>query len=203
MPESSLPPPPTSTSSKPLVGLVIAMLLVGGGVAVWKFSGGNDDDTVEAQATAATAEEAEQEPVLNTPPPPPPPPEPEPTETPEKPETKTVAAAKKPTGPSGCSGTCPAPVDAAFKSALRRHATQARTCYNQGLRQNANLEGKMTVKVRLSPTGGVCSVSAPQNSLGDPSVTSCILQKFRSGSWPKPRGGCAEAQVPLNFVTKQ
>lgn len=100
----------------------------------------------------------------------------------------------------GCAGPCSGP-SASMTSALRRRAGAARGCYQSGLRQNSMLSGKMTVGIRIAPNGKACWAKPVSNSLGDPSVTSCILQKFRAAGYPRP-SSCVEANVPLNFVSK-
>ena len=64
---------------------------------------------------------------------------------------------------------------------------------------NNMLEGRMSVAVKISSTGHVCSANIVKNEVGDPGLTSCVLQMFRSGTFPQPKGGCVDAQVPLNF----
>jgi hypothetical protein len=103
-------------------------------------------------------------------------------------------------GPVGCSGGCTGSADAGLRDALRLRGASAKGCYNKALLSNATLQGKLTVAVRVSPSGTACSASVASDSLGDAAVSSCILQKFRSGAYPKPKGGCVDVQVPLNFV---
>jgi hypothetical protein len=79
----------------------------------------------------------------------------------------------------------------------------ARGCYDRALRNNSNLAGKLTIAVRVAQNGSACSVNATSDTLGDPSVTSCVLQKFRSGKYPRPRGGCVDAAVPISFVSQK
>jgi hypothetical protein len=54
--------------------------------------------------------------------------------------------------------------------------------------------------MRVSSNGTACAVSASKNTLGDSGVTSCVLQRFRTGSYPKPAGGCVNIAVPINFM---
>jgi hypothetical protein len=65
------------------------------------------------------------------------------------------------------------------------------------------LAGRMTVQVKVSPSGSVCSVGVTENTIGDPSVTTCVQQIFRSGGYAKPEGGCVTAAVPIKFEPKQ
>jgi hypothetical protein len=42
-----------------------------------------------------------------------------------------------------------------------------------------------------------------KDTLADPAVTNCVLQRFRSGKFPKPSGGCVDIALPINFVPAQ
>lgn len=211
MSESSLPPsPPTHSSNGLLIGgALVALLAVGGGV-FFATRGGEEPQPTTVAATAAAVVSTPARSPAPPPPPPPPPPEEEVTTAPVATSASNTpgkvagsggtSAPQENKGPAGCSGGCTGSADATLRDALRLRGASAKGCYNKALRSNATLRGKMTVAVRVNPSGSACSASAASDSLGDPSVTSCILQKFRSGSYPKPKGGCVDVQVPLNFV---
>ncbi len=201
MTESSPPPIPAKGGSKSLI--VAATLMLAGviGVVIWTTTRANgpaqvDPPTSTPQPTATRSR------LQTPPPPPPPPPEPSAEETSAAPKaTAKAAPAPAPkSGGGGCSGACSGTPDPTFRAALRQRAGLAKGCYDRALRSNSSLEGKMTVALRVSPTGSVCNVTTVSNTLADPLVTSCILQKFRAGNYPAPSGGCVDAQVPLNFV---
>lgn len=208
MPESSLPPrPPTTNNNGLFIGGALVAFLAAGGIFL-ALNSSKDTETAPAPSAPSVASTA----VRAAAPPPPPPPPPPPVET-AVPLASTGVVQNKATsvpgapatpsetrGPSGCSGACTGNADAALRNALRLRGASARGCYNKALRSNPTLQGKMTVAVRVSPTGTACSASVASDSLGDASVSSCILQQFRSGSYPKPSGGCVDVQVPLNFV---
>lgn len=178
----------------------IIMLLLAGGLVVWKLqSGEKEPEVITEQAPLKPTEPAPQ--VAADAAPPPPPPEEEIEEEEKKEETTTKTA--KPIGPAGCSGDCAGKMTPALQSALASRGAMARSCYNTALRNNPNLEGKMTMSVRLSPSGAVCSAYVSSNSLGDQSVAGCVSAKFRAGNFPPPDGGCINANVPLNFTAKQ
>ncbi len=207
MSESSLPPtPPTTSSNGLLLGGALVVALVAGGAAFFALRG--NQETTEKAAPTATAVQSPppRSPAPPPPPPPPPPPEEETAKTASTPSTSApranngVAAPQENKGPAGCSGGCTGSADAGLRDALRLRGASAKTCYNKALLSNSTLQGKMTVAVRVSPSGAACSATVASDSLGDAAVSSCILQKFRSGSYPKPKGGCVDVQVPLNFV---
>jgi len=137
---------------------------------------------------------------------PPPPPEPDPTPAPP-PEPSKPAEVRKAAGPKlpkGCEvEECKGTVSVELHSALGAKAGQVRGCYERALSHNAGLQGKVEIDVRIGPTGEACSAGMFKDGLGDPSVTSCVLQRFRSGVYPKPSGGCVDTRVPINFVPPQ
>ena len=181
-----------------LIALGVIMLLLAGGLVFWKTqSSDSEPEVVEEQTPTQPAPEAA--PVLDHAPPPPP--EEEEVVEEEK-EEKAVAAgpSTRPSGPAGCSGTCNGQATPELRSALASRGAMARGCYNAALRTNPTLEGKLTVSVRLSPTGTVCGASSSNNTLGDASVASCAVAKFQGGKFPAPQGGCIDTAVPLNFT---
>lgn len=207
MPESSLPPrPPTTNNNGLFIGGALVALLAAGGIFL-ALNGSKDEEKAPSPPPPAVVST-----MVRAPAPPPPPPPPPPAET-TAPAASTGVVQAKPAsaaggpatpaenrGPSGCSGACTGNADASLRNALRLRGASARGCYNKALRSNPTLQGKMTIAVRVSPAGTACSASVASDSLGDASVSSCILQQFRSGSYPKPNGGCVDVQVPLNFV---
>jgi len=190
MPESTTPPPKHGSGA--FIGAVILMLLAMGGLLYWKF--GSKDTPPPApppQPSVATA------PQLDEAPPPPPPEEPDSGASPG-PEKKKVVVAS---GGGGC-GTCGGEAPPQLRSALTSTANSARGCYERALRQNAMLQGKMLVSVKVGAHGNSCTANLVNDSLGDPSVATCVLQKFRGGQFPPPKGGCVEVNVPISFIPK-
>lgn len=91
----------------------------------------------------------------------------------------------------------------ALQRTLRAKAGQARSCYNRALSNNdSELSGSLTVNVRVGPKGEACRVSIGSDTLGDSDVSRCVAQRFRSGDFPLPNGGCVDVAVPINFVSQ-
>jgi hypothetical protein len=143
-------------------------------------------------------------PVVRDVPPPPPPPPPEEVAS-ETPPPATAEPEKKPAGKpfTPCSGECAGTATPELKSALGARAGQSRSCYERALSTNSALTGKLTIKVRVTPQGSICSANVAQDALGDPGVSRCVVQRFLTGTYPKPTGGCVDVEVPLNFVPRQ
>lgn len=196
MSDSELPP---KKSSGGLVVLGILLFIGAGGALAWKLTSGSGDEEVVEERITQQAPQKEI-PVLDEPPPPPPPEEE--IAAAEKKDAPAAAGTTKSSGPAGCNSNCVGNAGSDLQTALRSRAGQARGCYNRALRQNDSLEGKMSVAVHISPTGLVCSASVTSDTLGDPAVSSCVSQMFRSGKYPAPSGGCVQTVVPINFVAK-
>lgn len=180
------------------------MFVAAGGLVFWKMQSNSQAEPVVEETRIEPPKKEESAPILDNAPPPPPTEEEaaEQEEEEKKPETdaKPTVAAK---GPPGCGGSCKGSVSGALQSALTSRAGRARTCYNTALRRNSTLQGKMTVSVRLSPQGSVCSAHVSNNTSGDAALAACVASQFRAASFPAPTGGCLDVAVPMNFTPKQ
>lgn len=98
-----------------------------------------------------------------------------------------------------CSGT----TGSDLETTLAFRAKQAHRCYDNALAQDPTLRGKMSIAVRIGANGSVCSVGVASNDMGSPNVANCVANYFRSGGFPAPKGGCADVNIPINFVPRQ
>jgi len=183
--------------------IVVLLLLIGGGAWFALSKGKKGDPGPDTTPVVATATATEQQPAIAAPPPPPPPPPEETAPEPEATEKKPTGKILSGKGQGACDSPCEGEATAALRAALRQRGGSARGCYDSALRQNAALRGKLTVGVRVSPSGSVCSASVVADSMGSPAVNACVLKRFRGASFPAPTGGCVDAQVPLNFVPQE
>jgi hypothetical protein len=169
------------------------MLLLMGGLIYWKMGGSDPKPTAPPPVVATTP------PVLEEPPPPPPPiEEPKDAGAPAKQPGKKLVG-----GGGGCSGECKGEAPGNLRATLSAKGAQARGCYERALRQNNMLQGRLKIGLRIGPNGSVCSANVTSNELGDPGVASCVLQMFKSSTFPSPQGGCVDAEVPLKFEPKK
>lgn len=196
-PQSSHGVPPQGGNGG-LIAVGVIMLLIAGGLVYWKSSSPDEPEVVEETSVKETEPKSEPQ-VLDNAPPPPPDEEEEQEKVEEEKKPDTTQKAKA-TGPAGCAGECKGNTTPELQSALAARGGMARSCYNTALRNNPNLKGRMTMSVRVSPNGSVCSAHVADNSLGDQAVASCAAAKFRAGSFPPPTGGCVTVNVPLNFT---
>jgi outer membrane biosynthesis protein TonB len=194
---TSIPPSsqvPKSSGNRSLVILVLLMFGAAGGRLFFKLSG------EDKPAVPAPPPSAKPPPVIDQVIPPPPPP-PEPSASVE-PEPKKKPPTKVTTGCSTC-GSCTGTEAAGFRGALAGRAALAQRCYEKALGQTAGLEGKLTLGVCVGVGGQVCSASIVKDSLGSPLVSQCVLNIYRATTFPSPKNGCVDAQIPMNFVAKK
>ena len=72
---------------------------------------------------------------------------------------------------------------------VRQNFGRFRLCYEDGLRKNALLEGRIAVKFVIDGTGAVQSVVDGGSDLPDSSVVACVVRAFDSLAFPQPEGG--------------
>ena len=90
----------------------------------------------------------------------------------------------------------------AVAKVIRRGMRAIRSCYQRALKQNPKLDGKIILRLTISPTGRVTRVDFDSDSLGDKQVASCIEGYASRWRFPPPEGGdIAEITVPLLFQT--
>jgi len=173
------------------------MLLLAGGLVYMKFGGSDESKSESAKTSSATAK-----PVIDQViPPPPPPPEPPPSAS----ASATVAKKSAPKTDTGCStcGNCQGTEASGFRGAVAGRAALAQRCYEKALGQQELLTGKLTVGLCVGVGGQVCSAGIEKDSLGSPLVSQCVLNLYRSTTFPSPKNGCVQAVVPLNFVPQK
>jgi hypothetical protein len=178
---------------------VIVMILLMGGLVYWKVSGSSDKETT----TPAPLVSVEQTPTVDqVVPPPPPPPTASVVEDAGTPAVKKAPVAGGGTGCGSC-GKCTGEAAPSFTAALRGRASQAQRCYEKALSQQEGLSGRLSVNLCVGVGGAVCGASVSNDSLGNPGVAQCVMNIYRATTFPSPKNGCVDAQVPLNFVPEK
>ncbi|MBX3190132.1 MAG: AgmX/PglI C-terminal domain-containing protein [Labilithrix sp.] len=178
--------------------IVIALLLLGviGGVAYWKLSQQPPPPPVTINVPDA-----------GPPPPPtrnpddevPPPPPVEDAGSDAGKKTVVVVQAGNQCDVKKCGGSNSSDLE----TALSFRAKQAHRCYDNALAQDPTLRGKVAIAVRVGANGQACSAAVAANDLGNGNVANCVAGYFRGQSFPAPRGGCVDVNIPINFVPRQ
>jgi hypothetical protein len=211
MQSPSLPPEIPKRSLAP-VWITAGTMVIGGVVLVWWARSPQKEPQLEPSAASAPPVGAAPAPAAPrasaAEPPPPPPPEHQPPPPPPvgaiPAEAAVPAAPGAPAAPArrdpNCDDPCRGKETPELLGSMRVKAGQARSCYERALSNNSALAGRIEVAVRVGANGVACSASVANDTLGDVSVKSCALGRFRGAQYPKPSGGCVDVSVPMNFM---
>ena len=82
---------------------------------------------------------------------------------------------------------------------VRQNYGRFRMCYENGLRLNPNLTGRVTARFVIGREGAVTNASNGGSDMPDASVTSCVVQAFYGLSFPKPENGIVMVSYPIMF----
>jgi len=82
---------------------------------------------------------------------------------------------------------------------VRQSFGRFRGCYEEGLRTNPNLEGRVTARFVIARDGSVASVQSGGTDLPDAKVVACVLRNYQALSFPSPGDGIVTVTYPLMF----
>jgi len=82
---------------------------------------------------------------------------------------------------------------------------EARACYDKGLKDHPGIEGDLTVKFVIDPTGTVTEavVDSGKSTINEPSVGACVTDVIKKIKFAPSKGGFeTRANYPFNFHPK-
>lgn len=82
---------------------------------------------------------------------------------------------------------------------VRARMSAIKACYENQLKRNPNLRGKIRIRFTILETGGLADVTAVENSLGSAEVVSCIVGTMRSWRTPFRPTGTVQVEYPFVF----
>jgi Ca-activated chloride channel family protein len=82
---------------------------------------------------------------------------------------------------------------------VRQNFGRFRLCYENGLRNNPNLEGRVSVRFVIGRDGNVSSTGNGGSDLPDAGVVSCVQRAISGLSFPQPEGGTVTVVYPVMF----
>ncbi len=100
-------------------------------------------------------------------------------------------------GATSVSGHLPPEV---IQRIVRQNFGRFRACYENGLRGNPALGGRVAVRFVIGRDGAVGSVGNGGSDLPDPNVVSCVVRAFYGLSFPQPDGGIVTVTYPIVFT---
>lgn len=82
---------------------------------------------------------------------------------------------------------------------VRQNFGRFRLCYENGLRSNPALQGRVATKYVIDRDGSVKMTQDNGSDLPDQSVVQCVVKAFGNISYPQPEGGVVTVVFPLIF----
>ena len=82
---------------------------------------------------------------------------------------------------------------------VRQNYGRFRSCYEQGLSRNPNLQGRVQVRFVIGRDGAVSNVQKGESDLPDSSVVGCVMGAYYGLSFPQPEGGIVTVAYPIMF----
>src|SRR5262249_42941396 len=161
---------PSSGNAKYAIFAVILLLGIGA-IVLWKFVLSKPEQPVVQPTPSVappppSASEIPSSKLLAVPPPPP-------VESSSPTASNTARAPGVPAGggTGGCDAKCSGSAPGDLAGALQTRASMARRCYQAALANDSSLKGRVTVAVKISPNGSVCSAAVAQSDI--PAISGC------------------------------
>ena len=110
---------------------------------------------------------------------------------------KTTAPRIRPLGVSSVGGRLPPEV---IQRVVRQNFGRFRQCYEDGLRRNPTLEGRVAVRFVIGRDGAVSNAGNGGSDLADSSVVSCVIGAYYGLSFPPPEDGIVKVVYPILFT---
>lgn len=82
---------------------------------------------------------------------------------------------------------------------VRQNDGRYRFCYQQALKSNPSLEGRVTVKFLIARDGSVAFSADGGSDIPDPGVRQCVVSSFTQLSFPAPDSGVVTVVYPIVF----
>jgi Ca-activated chloride channel family protein len=89
---------------------------------------------------------------------------------------------------------------AVIQRIVRQNFGRFRLCYENGLRNNPNLRGRVAVRFIIDPSGAVTMTSDGGSDLPDPGVVRCVVRGFGNMSFPRTDAGMVAVTYPIVFA---
>ena len=82
---------------------------------------------------------------------------------------------------------------------VRQSFGRFRLCYENGLKQNPNLQGRVAVRFVIDRTGAVANTGNGGSDLPDAAVIRCVVSAVNGLSFPAPEDGVVKVVYPISF----
>jgi hypothetical protein len=90
--------------------------------------------------------------------------------------------------------------NASLLATVRRYAPGIQYCYDNELKRDVSLSGKMVLVLTVLPSGAVSEVTIGQDTLGSPRLQECILAQVREWRFAEIEEGVVTFRTPFVFT---
>jgi hypothetical protein len=88
---------------------------------------------------------------------------------------------------------------AVIQRIVRQSFGRFRLCYENGMRSNPNLQGRIAVKFVIDLSGAVAMSADGGSDMPDQDVVQCVVRGFGKLHFPEPDGGMVTVVYPIQF----
>lgn len=90
------------------------------------------------------------------------------------------------------------------RKVFKHSMPKVKSCYENGLKLNPKLAGKVVTQFKIDALGKVRETSIVSSTLHDPAVEGCILKQLSQQQFPKPPDGTNTViEFPFVFDSKK
>lgn len=100
-------------------------------------------------------------------------------------------------------GGSPARSNAALLAVVRRYAAGIQFCYENELKRNPGLRGKLVFSLTIDASGSVTEATIVEDALGAVAVADCALAQVRDWRFPPVETGVTTFRAPFVFTPPQ
>jgi outer membrane biosynthesis protein TonB len=83
---------------------------------------------------------------------------------------------------------------------VRRYAPGIQYCYDNELKKNPGLRGKLAINLTVLANGKVSDVFVVEDTMGSPAVTNCVLSQIHGWQFPSIPQGTTSFKTPFVFT---
>ena len=110
---------------------------------------------------------------------------------------KVAPASVRMAGSTTVSGHLPGET---IQRVVRQSFGRFRLCYENGLKRNPTLQGRVAVRFVIDRNGTVANAGNGGSDLPDAAVVSCVVSAFTGLSFPAPEDGTVRVVYPISFA---
>ncbi len=86
---------------------------------------------------------------------------------------------------------------------VRSHLGDVKGCFDQALRGNPQLAGKVVAHFTIESSGSLSSIRFESDTVGDGEMAACIQARIAAWRFPPPSGGAVEVSFPFVFQSSE